>query len=706
MTDGLARSLWPMPRDVQVRPGSLRIATRPGTSCVVGDAGSYATQVIAQRLGALVVATAVPCPVPVTLRVDPALEAALGLRPGSHPEAYTLVAGPDAITLTAASAEGLLRGAATLLQLLRDDGDAVVCPCVHIGDWPQFRHRCASDWLLNAEINRWGYDWGDGVAACRERMERKLDLCFAHKINQVWFDGIGWSTDRSPHYAALVRHLNHYARERGISLVFAGYGGGYGTSYQTSELYRCGYHGQVFLNRESYPDGPEYLCCGLPGHAGARRYGTCLTNDALHQLKLGEMAHFAETIQPGAMYIHDIDAGYLSESHEAWLMRCPQCRQRFPGDEMADPQGQAGAVAAWFRKVCDHLSQIPASANYLPSRDLSLIFTSPVYTHFHEPGQPEVWQREVEYFRTLSTLLGPAPNVQFGIREQFLDPSGSRRIAQLAAALDAVGNGHGAYVISFCGGDNYLSDDLVNASCAFAHLFEGARSVCLSNGGVHEEPTQLLNARALWSGPQSGFAQHPADPAQMDALYGQVIAGTFRAESLFGPDGALREACHRLWGPDAGEHMFRAYTCAPDGLRGPVSRVWWAITREVRRLRGELTEHGLTREGLRARWRTRVEVTSAALEHARAALQAREDPDIRWFLTCLGVGLRFARAVLLAADVHDGDEPAHQELSATLDELAAHITGLHADDRTDVLGGDPGCWLETVELLRQAALST
>lgn len=704
MADASANGLWPMPRKVQLLPGTVRLRTADGACCVVGDAAGYAAQVIAKRLGAPVAGVPLPGHLPVFLRVDAGLGASLNVPAGSHLEAYTLVAKSDAVTITGASVEGLLRGAATLLQLLQEEGDGFTCPCVRVADWPQFRRRCAADWLLNAEINRWGYDWGDGLEACRGRMERKLDLCFAYKINQVWFDGIGWSTDRSAHYADLVRGLNQYARERGISLVFAGYGGGYGTSYQTSELYRYGYHGEAFLNREHYPDGPEYLCCGLPGYAGARRYGTCLTNDALHERKLAEMAHFVQTVQPGAMYIHDIDAGYLSEAHKAWLMRCPRCRERFPSDEMADPQGQAGAIAGWFRKVYQRLSELPAANGYLPSRDLDLIFTSPVYTHFREPDQPEIWQREVGYFRVLSALIGPAPNVQFGIREQFLDPSGSPRIAQLAAALDAVGNGHGVYVISFCGGDNYLTDDMANASCVFAHLFEGARSVCLSNGGVHEEPLQLLNARALWCGAQSGFAQTPSSPAEADALYAQVVAGTFRNDALFGPQGALRAACHRLWGAEAGEHMFRAYTCAPDGLRGPVSRVWWAITREVRRLRGELTEHGVTEEDLRARWRTRVEVTGTALEHAQAALQRLDDPDIRWLCTCLDVGGRFARAVLLAMDARAGDGAARSALVQLLDELALHIESLHVGQRTDVLGGDPGCWMETVDLLRRAAV--
>ena len=44
------------------------------------------------------------------------------------------------------------------------------------------------------------------------------------------------------------------------------------------------------------------------------------------------------------------------------------------------------------------------------------------------------------------------------------------------------------------------SDDLSNISGAMAHFYDGAESVCLSNGGMHEEPVQMLNAEFLWSG--------------------------------------------------------------------------------------------------------------------------------------------------------------------------------------------------------------
>jgi len=404
------------------------------------------------------------------------------------------------------------------------------------------------------------------------------------------------------------------------------------------------------------------------------------------------------------MYIHDIDAGHLSEAHQAWLMRCDECRRQFPSDEMADSRGHAGAMAAWCRRLIDGLHAVEAEEDYNPSEDLSIVFTSPVYTQYQEPGQPEVWQAEVEYFRCLSALIGPAPGVMFGLREQFLDPDGSGRIAQLRVALDEVGNGHGALVISFLGGDCYLSDELVNTSCCLAHLFDGARSVCLSNGGLHEEPLQLLNARALWSGPASGFAANVASTEQAEALAKAVVAGEHRPSSIFGPDGALDVACRLLWGEQAGRHMAEAYRTG-GGLEAPVARIWWTITREVRRLSGDLGETGVTWEQIVERWERRVEVTRQALEHVEAAGALSADEAIAYLADCLALGLRFAHVVLLAARMRAGDAA-----GSLAEDLAAELESLEADIRarglvpTDVLGGDPGCRLETVELLREVAL--
>lgn len=622
---------------------------------------------------------------------------AAALGPDQRPEAHHIEVDRGGARVSALTPEGLLRAAVTLRQLYADG----TLPHCTITDWPLFRYRCAADWLLNCESNRWGYDWGDGPEAYLARVQRKLDFCADHKINQVWFDGLGWDVQRFAGYTELMRACTRYARERGVKLTFAGYGGGYGTSYQTSELYRCGYQGQVFLNRRPWPDGTVYDCCGLGDVPESRRYGTCLSNPGLQAAKLAEMVEFVAAVEPGFMYVHDLDAGQWDEARRCWLHRCDDCRARWPNDELAAPDGQAGAYAAWFAAASERLLAVRTEA-YDAAADLHLIFTGPVYTNYDEAGQPHVWDAELEYFRVLSQCLGPRANVLFGLREQFLNPDGSARIAGLRATLDGVRHGHGIHVIAFGGGDNYTSNDLVNVSATLAHLYEGAQSVCVSNGGVHEEPIQVMNAECLWHGSAASFRPDATDQESVARVWGSMCRGTYRPVELFGEEGLLATICGRLWGPEAGKAMWRAYTAAEDCGMHPVSRVWWAVTREVRRLRGDTVHGAVSWDALRDEWTLRLSQTEAMLEHVTAAARlAPGDDDIAWLRQCLAVGVGFAHVVHLSASRRAGDtDELREAANAALRALQALLEGLDLRP-TDLLGGDPGCWQETLDHLRE-----
>jgi hypothetical protein len=636
----------------------------------------------------------------------PALQVAVGarlalpddVRPEVRAEAYQLIVDERGVRVLAETEEGVLRACATLRQLLRLDGSL---PYGTLTDWPDFRHRCAADWLLNCEINRWAYDWGDGPEAYLARIQRKLDFCFAHKINQVWFDGFGWALQRFPGYGDLMRACNRSARQRGIKLTFAGYGGGYGTSYQRSELYRCGYQGRVFHNRRPWPDGPEYDCigCEVPE---SRRLGTCASNLDLQAAKITDLREFVAAVEPGFLYLHDIDTGGFEASRQAWLWRCDECRRRWPSDEMTDPHGQAGAYAAWFRRVAEGLLTDLETDGYNPARDLTLAFVSPVYTTCDEPGQPELWEEEVAYFRLLSTLLGPQPNVLFGFREQFYRADGSRKIQQLRQALTEVGHGHGAMVIAFAGGDNYTSDDLSNVSGGFATLYQGATSVCLSNSGLHNEPIQVLNAEFLWNSQADGFAIDPGSNKALEPILARVKLGQWRPEALCGEGRTLQQICRHLWGEAVGDLMVRARLCGGETGEGPVSHVWWTITREARRLTAEYVPWNdpVDCEALAGRWARRVETTREALGYAREATRQADEEDSRYFALSLEIGLGFAEVLAQAyAWRARGDESAHAQAIACLQRVRDFLKTIPAPVATDILGGDPGCRQETVEVL-------
>ncbi len=701
-------NVLPTPKKVQLQAGRLLLVRRgapvqPGCCVLAGPEAGFAAEALAERLGVPAGVTPVAGCVTVSLRVDAQAPFAATLGRDARPEAYLLEVNGQGVDIVAVAPEGLLRAAATFLQLLHEEKGGIFVERATITDWPDFRYRCASDWLINVECNRWSYDWGDGRPATLARIKRKLDQCFAYKINQVWFDGFGWDTRRSAGYAEMMRECNGYARRRGIKLTFAGYGGGYGIAYQPSELYRTPYFGQTYFNRRPYPDGVEYACRGMKsGLEVSRHYGTCLSNEGLQQAKLAEMKRFAAEVEPGFMYIHDIDSGTYSQSRDGWGMRCAACRKRWPSDELADPHGMAGAMADWFRQIRRTLDSVETPSGYRAARDLTVIFISPLYTEYNEKGAPDLWQRETDYFCLTSRLLGPSAGVEFGLREQFYKPGGGKKIAHLRAGLEQVGQGHGIHVIAFLGGDHYLSDDLANVSGTMAPFYDGAESVCLSNGGVHEEPVQLLNAEQLWAGSLAGYRADAPDEASAQALARRMAAGTFRPEELFGPGRFFDQCCRRLWGEQAGKEMYQAYMTAGETGEGPVSRVWWTVTKELAPLNAKDTAGRVVWKDEQARWLRRLATTGQALAHARRAAALSAHEEVQWFARCLAVGERFSECMALSAQLRVREETAVRvRLGKALAELETMVFMNGGLVKTGPLGGDPGCWMETVVNLRK-----
>lgn len=172
----------------------------------------------------------------------------------------------ESMWVVGSTEEGVLLGAMSVLQLISKTSDGVELAGAYIRDYPDFRYRAAADWLLNGESSRWALDRGQGVEGYKRLCERKMDEALRYKINMVVFDGFGWGLkERFAGYGEMMRSLNQYARARGMHLLYGGYGASYGITYQTGPLYEAqSYLGQVFQNRESYPDGPTYECMGFP----------------------------------------------------------------------------------------------------------------------------------------------------------------------------------------------------------------------------------------------------------------------------------------------------------------------------------------------------------------------------------------------------------------------------------------------------------
>ena len=470
----------------------------------------------------------------VARRLPPKFAALDGL---ANEQGYVIVNnGSDPAILHAHTPTGLLYAGATLLQLLTRTGSSIRLPNVTVKDWPQFRWR-GNSWLLRAELEGWSYARGDGLRAYEERVIRKLDLCAFHKINFLHFDGFTWDVGSFPGHVATMLRLNHAARLRGIRLSFGGYGA-------------CG---DGMENRHRYPDGPTYACIGQRDHP-ERFNGTCLSNQTLTRMRQARMETFVRRVQPGAIYLHGIDTGKIADSTPIWMNRCPACRKRWPNDEIAEPDGMAGAYAAFYDAMAKAIHDVDP--------DCLLTVVSPCYTGMEESDAE--WDKAVVYWLSVSRCLRDR-TIQIGLREQFAGASGRQpRFVSLGKRLDREANGHRISCIHFFGGDCFYNSHPFLATPMLSHYFDGADLVVNGNGHAYQEPQALFNAECLWN-PRTSWYFSPATPEPFAKLYRRYLRLSYaenRPRRIFGPNGFLDDACVRLYGRKAGPLAAQIYRLA------------------------------------------------------------------------------------------------------------------------------------------------
>ena len=650
-------------------------------------------------------------------------------------QAYALHSDADTpVILYAHSSAGLLHAVATLLQLLGDaEGNDYQLPNISIRDFPMFRFR-GNNWNLFGEVGGWSHDRGDGPAAYEQRIARKLDLCWEYKINLVIFDGLGWGTTRFEGYAPMMQRLNSAARQRGVRLLYTGYGSGYGAGCNCSESFR---------NRERYPDGPAYSCCGAPDNAHddiAQTMGTCLSNRALLALKQKELVAFVEQVEPGAMYIHNLDASRVSESEALWQARCPACRERWPNDEIAAADGMAGAFAWFYDALADSINQIAnPQSGYRADRDCLLFMISPNYSSYD--ATDEEWQAHCDYFEALACELRN-PNIVLGLREQFsnIDKPGGR-YAQLRRQLDRTAPGTAFGGFCFMGGGGYYNNLPYIASPVLTSRFEGADAIVHANGNGFQEPQQLLNAEYSWNPCGSAFHVEGEQDSHQAFLsrYGDLVSGRARPAALFAPGGFLDQACLRLYGATSGPKLaaihrlsgtkdmkrlgrcfHRASVLLPLwNTLMPTSR-FSTFRREGVDWRPELSDP--TWEALhllRDACREMCDLNRRAAHLAASAVEGAPTPeigcDIAWFESELRIGARLAACVALHLDVFEdahrialsGNQGKRQVLK-TIARLRQRLTRLRRAMRDaapgpaiDYQGGDIGFRERVVADLRR-----
>lgn len=487
------------------------------------------------------------------------------VNPGHSGQGYVLKT-PDASTvwIVGGSQQGVIWGAASLLQLLESDSQGSYVQGAYLRDYPHFEFRAASDWLLNIEINGWDLDRGKGVEDFARLVEARIDRALRFKINMALMDGFGFGVSKRPaYYKDLMLRLNRYARARGFSLYFGGYGASYGMAYEPVVMYERGvaFKGEVYRNRHSYPDGPVYRCMGFPkarkGYEPAE-LGSCRSNEQLNARKAAELAEFVTAVEPGALYIHHEDFGGFDGTARAWAQRCEACRRRWPNDALSARDGGAGGLGHGYTALIDAVNRVKnPQSGYDASRDCQIILVSPVY--IPDRPQSEDWANALELWRNIGQEIPKAANVQACFREIYpLRHGGERFTERFASAMESAGSPLGLFLFFAGGADRFVTDYPLSGAPAMNALFLGSRGIYNASGDFYQEPMELLNAEFSWNAHAKGF-RVPRTYDESQRWMRLAMYESDQPAEIFGPNALFDLACRRLYGDRAAPIMASYY---------------------------------------------------------------------------------------------------------------------------------------------------
>jgi hypothetical protein len=635
---------------------------------------------------------------------------------------------------------GVLNGAATLVQLVEPAGADFKLAGTIIRDYPSFRYRAAGDWLLRAELNRWAYDWGDGIQGYVARVQRKLDFCTRFKINMVVFDGFGWSGEKRPGYSAMMRELNAYARDRGIKLLFAGYGANFNPRAIEPEFHI----GKAHVNRRSYPDGEVYSCFGEGRTRLHPTYGTCRSNEALQREIAGEIQDFVRAVEPGALYIHHEDTGNYETTQSRWAARCDECKRKWPNPDFAASDGGAGAMARGYANIFQAIQRVKNSdTGYDAARDCTVAFISPPYGvdsqrsgMGSEKVDPELnWNKTLEFWGNVMMQMPRSKNLEVGLREIFPNASGRRWMDAWRTSMEARGLRANVFLFFLGGADQYTNGVFnypFTGNSVMNGMFDGAEAIYNFNGGLHQEPQQLINAEYSWNSNAPGRTT-PSGFQEGLRRWTALMSNQEEPPEVFGANGVFPLACARIYGDLAGASMASFFRYSeqhssgnnrlpafyPDRLY-PTVVLWRFLqgdagfsgvapsTIELREIQSLKTTRSELQRNLSELWRHTAAVnlkTQKFVDEALRANDLRSDarPDVEYLRKCLLAGERFGT---LLAEYHDLLAMNPSERAARVGRVAsshqALANWLHKEfrfDFPDPKGGDQAAWLETMELL-------
>ena len=585
--------------------------------------------------------------------------------------------GPARVWVIGASPLGAYYGVTTLVQLMTTAGPGtVVLPQVEVRDYPDMPGRMCADWVLTWDWEINGYDWGDGLEAFLARCRRKIDLCARYKVNRVRFlggrisPGPPYMKDRYEKINRFALELNRYARRKGVALQFSASSWGvdyFGWGASLAQPW--------ILNRESYPDGPVYACVG-------GTVGGCLSNDALIGIIARRQRQLVQDVEPGSIYLHQIDAATYAELTALWKTRCPRCRQRFPDDQPHSAKGYAAAVAGLYNRIVAELKTVRnAESGYDASRDLEIVFASPGYSYWTEKDAE--WENELKYFAEIGRQLVDKRNVQITFREQFkrLDDRGLR-IEEMAQNLEQVGWPNAAFVFAVEGAGFLDSCRMFVSSPVLTGTDRGAGTLYNFNGHAHSELQVLANVNYAWNCRAPGAVdpgQFPGAALRQEAA--RYSSGSRQSDFLFGR--FLDTACAALYGEKAAPAMAALFRL--ERAKGPIVPLAAGIDYQWTNAAYD--------------WRAQSDRNLQAkqlVDQAAAACDTEAKADLVWLSRSLEVT---ARICTLCDAVYRQRLP-KAEIDARAAGLLAWLDANYQFQVTEPDGGDPGLWKDLVLRIR------
>ena len=316
-----AAAIIPAPLHVEEKPGFFLLT--PTTKIVAAPPFGDPAALLASQLGLFVQGSTLKPAGKITSRIN-FVQAKTADTLGR--EGYSLSIIPTAVTITAATAAGAVKGMFTLLQLQQLQNDMQKIPCASITDRPRFGYRG-----LHLDVSRNFYPVSF--------IKKYIDLMALYKYNAFhWHltDGAGWRLQIKKYplltNVAAFRDYNdwktwwqnskHYAKEGE-----AGAYGGYYTQEEAKEVVSYAAKRGITVIPEIEMPGhseevlavyPQLSCSGI----AYKNSEFCIGNDETFTF-IQDVLTEVMNIFP-SMYIH---VGGDEASTAAWKT-CPKCQQR------------------------------------------------------------------------------------------------------------------------------------------------------------------------------------------------------------------------------------------------------------------------------------------------------------------------------------------------------------------------------------------